>query len=261
MIIDSAAWDLLAKKANMPLYQLLGLEKKDIKTSITVSIGEPDWVYERAKHLIKTFNPYFLKIKLGSNAGIEPDQASFLAVKQAVLDMNQPNHTQLFVDANGGWDVKGAKHMMQWLHQQGAIYVEQPLKKGEESYLPELFQDRPLPIYVDESIHFVSDIHNVFGSVDGVNLKLNKSGGITEALRIYNIARGFNLKCMIGCFSESPHAIATALSIGSLFDYVDLDSFLNLKECDKVSKDNHLTYKDGYLIQSNHPGIGVINAI
>jgi L-alanine-DL-glutamate epimerase-like enolase superfamily enzyme len=118
--------------------------------------------------------------------------------------------------------------MIAWLAAHGCDYVEQPLEKGAEADLPQLFEDRPIPIFVDESCHFAEDVAPLAGSVDGVNLKLMKCGGITEALRIVEQARKHGLKTMIGCMSESSVAISSGAALGSLFDHIDLDSNLNL---------------------------------
>jgi L-alanine-DL-glutamate epimerase-like enolase superfamily enzyme len=118
--------------------------------------------------------------------------------------------------------------MIEWLEAQGVDYVEQPLAEGNESGLPELFAKRKLPIYVDESCRWSSDIPKWARHVDGINLKLMKCGGITEALRIVATARAHGLKTMIGCMSESSVAIAAGAAIGALFDHIDLDSHLNL---------------------------------
>jgi L-alanine-DL-glutamate epimerase-like enolase superfamily enzyme len=118
--------------------------------------------------------------------------------------------------------------MMPWLAERGVDYIEQPLKEGEEGYLKELFKNRALPIYVDESCRFSENIPSFAEHVDGVNMKLMKCGGITEALRIIGTARAHKLKTMIGCMSESSVSIAAAASLTGGIDHVDLDSHYNL---------------------------------
>ncbi|MCH8518079.1 MAG: dipeptide epimerase, partial [Cyclobacteriaceae bacterium] len=155
---------------------------------------------------------------------IEADKAMFAAVHEAAAGSD----AVLRVDANGGWSLQDARHMMGWLAERGVEYVEQPLVEGAEDQLPELFKSRALPIFVDESCRFSSDIPGFAHCVDGVNLKLMKCGGITEALRIVATARAHGLKTMIGCMGESSVAIAAGASLSALFDYIDLDSHLNL---------------------------------
>ena len=146
----------------------------------------------------------------------------------AALESSRPFHSVIRVDANGGWSVADALHMQDWLAERGVDYIEQPLVKGGEDGLPELFRKRRLPIFVDESCWFASDVPALADRVDGVNLKLMKCGGLTEALRIVAVARAFGLKTMIGCMGESNVAISAGASIGALFDHIDLDSQLNL---------------------------------
>jgi len=221
--LEIALWDLKAKKAGMPLFELFGLPKRQAPTSITIGINSPQVVKERVPELLGT-GCRNLKIKLGSRDGIEADKAMFEACREAA----KPFGAALRVDANGGWNLADARSMLRWLSERGAEYVEQPLAKGSEDQLPELFAGRPLPIFVDESVHFSEDVPKVAPCVDGVNLKLMKCGGISEALRIVAVARAMGLKTMIGCMSESSVGIAAGAAIGALFDHVDLDSHLNL---------------------------------
>ena len=100
--------------------------------------------------------------------------------------------------------------------------------EGDEDKLKFLYKGRPLPIFIDESCRFAEDVANNYKYVDGVNLKLMKCGGITEALKILNVAKSHGLKTMIGCMSESSISISAGASISGIIDYVDLDSHYNL---------------------------------
>lgn len=222
--LDIALWDLAAKKAGLPLYAFLGLENRSVPTSVTIGINPPQVIRERVPEILARTGAKFFKCKLGSPEGIEADQANFLASHEASSSFG----VGLRVDANGGWSLNDAKHMLAWLAEQGVDYVEQPLVEGAEDQLPELFANRPLPIYVDESCRWADDVAGLADRVDGVNLKLMKCGGITEALRIVAEARKYGLKTMIGCMSESSVAIGAGASIGARFDHIDLDSHLNL---------------------------------
>ncbi len=222
--LDIALWDLKAKKANLQLNDLLGIPKPFTPTSITVGINPPEVVKERVELILKNEQVRALKIKLGSPNGIDYDKEIY----SQVLESTKSSKISIRVDANGGWDLDDAKEMIKWLSERNAEYIEQPLSEGNEDQLKFLFKGRSLPIFVDESCRFSEDVPRLANFVDGVNLKLMKCGGITEALRILNTARSFGLKTMIGCMSESSVSISAGASLTGIIDYVDLDSHYNL---------------------------------
>ena len=145
-----------------------------------------------------------------------------------VIESTKKSNIAIRVDANGGWSVDEAKLMMKWLAERKAEYIEQPLVEGDEEKLKFLFDGRPLPIFIDESCRFAEDVANHYQYVDGVNLKLMKCGGITEALRILKVAKSHGLKTMIGCMSESSVSIWARSAITRINDYVYLVSHYNL---------------------------------
>ena len=222
--LDIALWDWLAKRGGQPLHRLLGIRKPTVPTSVTIGINPPEVVRERIPLLLEGTGIRSLKVKLGSPEGFEADQAMYTQVVESAA----PHDVRLRVDANGGWDVATAKKMMRWIAERGADYVEQPLKEGNEDGLSELFENRPLPIFIDESCRLADDVGNWAHCVDGVNMKLMKSGGITGALRIMAATREHGLKTMIGCMGESSMSISAAAALTGLIDHVDLDSHLNL---------------------------------
>ena len=246
--LDIAWWDLLAKQASMPLYQLLGLSNRSVPTSVTIGIVPPDVVRERVPEIITRTGARYLKVKLGSPEGVDADQTMFNAITETVKDFD----VGIRVDANGGWSLENAKHMMSWLADRGTEYVEQPLHHSNDDQLPELFRDRALPIYVDESCNFKTDVARLTHAVDGVNSKLMKCGGITEALGIVATARAHGLKTMIGCMGESSVSISAGAAIGSLFDYIDLDSQLNLAP----DPAEGAVLKNGIVTPTDAPGHG-----
>ena len=222
--LDIALWDWKAKKANMSLQELLGLPPSNVPTSLTIGINPPDIVKERVELILQDSQVKALKIKLGSNDGIEYDKLIY----SQVIESTKNSNVAIRVDANGGWSLDEAKLMMKWLSERKAEYIEQPLVEGDEDKLKFLFEGRPLPIFIDESCRFSEDVAEHYQYVDGVNLKLMKCGGITEALRILNVARSHGLKTMIGCMSESSVSISAGASITGIIDFVDLDSHYNL---------------------------------
>ncbi len=222
--LDMALWDLLAKRAGLPLFELLGLPRRAVPTSVTIGLNPPEVTRERVPAILAGTGAKCLKIKLGSPEGREFDKAHFAAAAEAA----RPFGAKLRVDANGGWTPDEAISMMAWLAERGVEYVEQPLVEGAEADLPRIFAGRPLPIFADESCCFATDVPKLADRVDGINLKLMKCGGITEALRIVASARAHGLQTMIGCMSESSIAIAAGAAMGALFDHIDLDSHLNL---------------------------------
>jgi L-alanine-DL-glutamate epimerase-like enolase superfamily enzyme len=184
----------------------------------------PDSVKERIPLLFEGSSAKFIKVKLGSNKGLEADKAMY----NQVLESIKPYDIKLRVDANGGWSTEEAKYMIDWLSKRKCDYVEQPIVEGMEKDLKTLYKSRSLPIFVDESCRYSQDIITYYEYVDGVNLKLMKCGGITEGLRILSTAKAFGLESMIGCMSESSISISAGASISGQIDHIDLDSHYNL---------------------------------
>ena len=247
--LDAALWDLRAKEAKMSLHKLLGLGLPNVATSITIGIMPPKEIEERVKYLSAFGLLNNLKIKLGSPQGIEYDKEIFSKCYELLKDRN----VSFRVDANGGWNERDAKDMLYWLQGRNVEYIEQPLEKGNEEGLKFLFKNRSLPIFVDESCRNSYDIPKLSDSVDGINLKLMKCGGLTEALRMVAVSRAYNLKTMIGCMGESSISIGAGVAISALFDHIDLDSHLNLAPDPGVG----LSLVEGRVIPPNLPGHGV----
>ena len=222
--LDIAIWDWKAKKANVPLHRLLNFPLPTVPTSVTIGINTPEVVKQRIPLLLDGTSTKALKVKLGSPEGLDGDKDMFAQV----LESAKKYDVKLRVDANGGWNTPDAIHMMKWLADRGVDYIEQPLEEGQEAELKYLFPNRPLPIFLDESCRYADDIHKWAKHVDGVNIKLMKCGGVTEALKIIETAKFFSLKTMIGCMSESSVSIAAAASISGAIDHIDLDSHYNL---------------------------------
>ncbi|NJP11091.1 MAG: dipeptide epimerase [Leptolyngbyaceae cyanobacterium RU_5_1] len=254
--LDIALHDWAGKQANLPLWELWGLDRdRIVPTSVTIGISPPDAAQQRVKDWLgggTVAVPFHgiqaLKVKLGSPNGIQADQATLLAVKAAA-----PHISHVSVDANGGWDLNHALQMSHWLANQGVEYLEQPLAKGHEGDLPELYQRSPLPIFVDESCFTSYDILPLADRVHGINIKLMKSGGLTEAMRMIHTARACGLKVMFGCYSDSSLLNTALAHLSPLADHVDLDSHLNLVDDPFIGA----SFQNGRVVPPDQPGLGI----
>ncbi|MEA5516388.1 dipeptide epimerase [Nodularia sp. UHCC 0506] len=246
--LDMAMYDWLGKRVGLPLWQIWGLDRNvTVPTSVTIGINSPARARARARDWLKFMDVRLFKVKLGNPEGIEADQQMLLAVQQEAPGL------ELFVDANGGWSVEDAIYMCNWLADLGIKYVEQPLPRGQETSLVQLKEKTPLPIFVDESCFTSNDIPHLANYVDGINIKIMKSGGLTEAMRMVHTARAYGLQVMFGCYSDSTLANTAAAQLAPLADYLDLDSHLNLI-------DDPFTgawVQEGRILPNDLPGLGV----
>jgi L-Ala-D/L-Glu epimerase len=243
--IDLALYDWLGKSVGLPLWKLWGLDRsKIVPTSVTVGINTPAGARGRIRGWLEVCDGRFLKIKLGNPA----DRAMMLAVKE---EMPQ---SKLTVDANGGWNLADAIEMSNWLSDLGVEYLEQPLARGDEERLSKLKQESPLPIFADESCFTSRDIPGLVDRVDGINIKLMKAGGLSEAIRMIHTSRAHGLQVMFGCYSDTVLANTAAAQLSPLADYLDLDSHLNLVDDPFVGTE----LVDGRLLPGEGAGLGVV---
>jgi L-alanine-DL-glutamate epimerase-like enolase superfamily enzyme len=187
-----------------------------------------------------------LKLKLGARDGLDVER---------VRSVRSVTELPLQVDVNEYWEIDEALENVQALADLGVQYVEQPLPAGH----PEgarLKKESPLPIYVDEDVHTAKDVREAAQRAHGVNIKLAKSGGIREAVRIAYAARALDLGVMLGCMVESSLAIAAACQVASLCDHVDLDGNLLLAD----DPWEGVEFADGVQLPSLEPGLGVTRA-
>lgn len=255
--IDMALHDWLGKKAGLPLWKMWGLDRSRIvPTSVTIGINSPSGARERVRDWFGTteanqINPKYraVKVKLGNPAGITADKAMLLAVIDEV-----PTNTQISVDANAGWSLTDAIEMCNWLKNYHIKYVEQPLSVSApiDEY-SELYYQSPLPLFADESCFNSQDIPRLASCVHGINIKMMKSGGITEAMRMIHAARACGLQVMFGCYSDSVLANTAAAQLSLLADYLDLDSHLNLLDDPFTGA----IVQNGCLLPNERSGLGV----
>ncbi len=213
--LDMALYDLIGNILNVPVYKLLGIKPKaQLLTSYTIGIDTIDIMLEKVNEAAEF---PILKIKMGRN--VEQDI-------QVIREIRKLTDKIIRVDANGGWTLAEAKKCIPVLAELGVEYVEQPLERGNFSETAELKRWSSLPIFLDEDVHTSQNVIELANICHGINIKLMKCGGITEALRMVELAKSFGLKTMLGCMIESSLAISAGAQIASLMDYLDLDGNL-----------------------------------
>jgi L-alanine-DL-glutamate epimerase-like enolase superfamily enzyme len=237
--VDAALYDLQGKLMGQPVYKLLGLRRQGPPTSWTIWLGDPD---DMARRTEKVAGRGFrrLKLKLGGRDGL--DVARVRAVR-SVTDL------PLQCDVNEAWSLEEA---LEYLPQLDLQYCEQPLAAGSPDG-PELKRRSPIPLYVDEDCHTLADVAACAERAHGINIKLAKSGGIREAVRMSHAARALGLGVMLGCMIESGLGIAAGAHIASLMDHVDLDGNLLLAEDPRPG----VSFVEGVQLPAEAPGLGV----
>jgi L-Ala-D/L-Glu epimerase / N-acetyl-D-glutamate racemase len=243
--IDGALHDLCGKLLGLPVWRLLGLQQSGPPTSWTIWLGDPDDMARRAERVAGRFKR--LKLKIGGGDGLDVERV------RAVRDVA---YVPLRVDVNEAWSLEQALEALPQLAELGVEYCEQPLPAGDPGG-PELKARSPLPIYVDEDCHTLGDVAACAERAHGINIKLAKSGGIREGVRMAHAARALGLGVMLGCMVESGLGISAGCQIASLCDHVDLDG--NLLLADDPWPGVELV--DGVQTPSSAPGLGVTEAV
>ena len=243
--IDAALHDLCGKLAGVPVWKLLGLRRGGPPTSWTIGLGDPDEMARKATRDAPRFRR--LKLKLGGSDGLDVDRVRAV---RAVTKL------PLQVDVNEYWTLQEALEALPQLAALGVEYCEQPLRAGDPGGA-ELKRSSPIPIYVDEDCHTLADIAACAEIAHGVTIKLAKSGGIREAVRMIGAARALGLGVMLGCMVESGLAIAPGAHIASLCDHVDLDGNLLIRDDPWPG----VELVDGVQLPSDQPGLGVRQAL
>src|SRR6266545_8267929 len=239
--LDAALHDLQGRVTGVPVWRLLGLRRLGPPTSWTIWLGDPDDMGNRAAKVTDRF--LRLKLKLGARDGRDLDR---------VRAVRETTEVPLQVDVNEWWSLDEALDALPQLAELGVEYCEQPLPAGDPGG-PKLKERSPLPIYVDEDCHVAVDVPACSERAHGVNIKLAKSGGIREAIRIAHVARALGLGVMLGCMNESGLAIAAGAQVASLCDHVDLDGNLLLREDPWPG----VELVGGVQLPSESPGLGV----
>ncbi len=239
--LDAALHDLCGKLLGVPVWRLLGLAPAGPPTSWTLGLGDPDETARKAERARGRFRR--LKLKLGGRDGLDVERVRAV---RAVTDV------PLQVDVNEYWTLDQALEALPQLHALGVEYCEQPLPQGDPGGA-ELKRRSPLPIYVDEDCHGLADVAACAERAHGVTIKLAKSGGPREAVRMVHAARALGLGVMLGCMVESGLGIAAGVHVSSLCDFVDLDGNLLLAQ----DPWRGVELVDGVQRASGEPGLGV----
>ncbi|MEM9221665.1 MAG: N-acetyl-D-Glu racemase DgcA [Pseudomonadota bacterium] len=233
--VDCALFDIEAKAAGVAVGETLGIALTPLQTAYTISLGEPKAMAEAAA---SSGHP-LLKIKLGAPQG---DDERIEAIRRAVPE------TRLIVDANEGWSDANLLRHLGTCADAGVALVEQPLPASRDGALATI--SHPVPICADESAHTSEGLSDLARRYDAVNVKLNKAGGLTEALKMVEAAKDAGLTVMLGCMVGTSLAMAPALYAAMGAEFVDLDGPLLL-----ARDREHPLHYDGAMIQPPEPAL------
>ncbi|MEL6244091.1 MAG: N-acetyl-D-Glu racemase DgcA [Pseudomonadota bacterium] len=206
--IDAALWDLEAKSAGEPVWALAGLpEPEPAETAYTIVLDTPDAMAEAARQAPGTI----LKLKLGGPEDLLRVEAVHAARPDA----------KLVLDGNEGLEPEAFPKIAARASKLGVVLIEQPFREGRDSAL--IRRAVPIAICADESAHTAADIETLARAYDVVNIKLDKTGGLTEAIRMTREARRAGMGVMVGCMVSSSLSMAPAMMLSGLADLIDLD--------------------------------------
>ena len=247
---DMALYDIAAKAARMPLYQFLGGAKRPLVTDETIYINTPERMVADALRIQKQ-GADAIKVKLGTNA--RDDIARIDAIRQAIGPQ-----TPIRTDANQGWDVVTALAVLRGIGNYNVQYCEQPINRHDITGLRHLRQHSPVPIMADESLFDAVDAIRLVReeAVDYFNIKLAKSGGIFDALKINAIAEAAGIPCMLGCMSESRLGLTANAHLAAARQNI---RFLDLDACFEHAEDpvhGGIVYTSYQIDLPETPGIG-----
>lgn len=239
--LDIALMDWMGRRLGIPLYQYFGLDPKDAPvTTFSIGIDTPEMTRKKVEEAAQY---PVLKVKVG----LDTDEASIDAIRQAT---KKP----LRVDANEGWsDKEEAVRKINWLEKMGVEFVEQPMPASMIEETRWVRNRVHLPIIADEACLHPSDIPKLQSAYDGVNIKLDKAGGMLEAYRMIQIAKSLGMKTMLGCMISSSVSVTAAAHLSPLVDYADLDGNLLIANDPFTG----VQVKDGKLILPGRPGLGL----
>jgi L-alanine-DL-glutamate epimerase-like enolase superfamily enzyme len=212
--VDCALWDLEAKQTGISVAKRIGLHKpQPLTTAYTISLGEPEVMAAQAR---EHAGRALLKVKVGTG----DDESRIRAVRAAAPG------TSIILDANEGWTEETLVHHLRVAAEAGVALVEQPLPAGRDDLLAEI--ERPVLVCADESVHHTGDLASLRDRYDAINIKLDKTGGLTEALAMKREAQRLGFQIMLGCMVGTSLAMAPAVLLAQDAEFVDLDGPLLL---------------------------------
>ncbi len=214
--VDCALWDLEAKLSGVSVSDRIGLaQPKPLTTAYTISLADPETMAAKARdHAGRAL----LKVKVGT-----PDDESRIRAVRAAAP-----HAAIILDANEGWPEETLARHLQIAAEAGIALVEQPLPAGRDALLATI--ERPVIVCADESVHHTGDLAGLRDRYDAINIKLDKTGGLTEALAMKREAQRLDFRIMIGCMVGTSLAMAPAVLLAQDADFVDLDGPLLLAQ-------------------------------
>ena len=238
--VDIALYDMMGRESGKPLFEILSLDPSATPvTSYTIGIDSPEVI---ARKVEEAASFPVLKVKMGLDNDYE-------IMEQVRSLTDKP----VRIDANEGWTKEEALEKITWLESQNVEFIEQPLPVSELEDTRWLAERVSIPLFADESLQDVRDIPGLEGAFGGINIKLMKCGGITEALRLIRAARERGLEIMLGCTIESSIGITAAAQISPLVDYADLDGNILIGNDPAEGVGTF----EGKLLLPTDPGIGV----
>ena len=252
--LEIALFDLRARSLAQPLYKMLGGEKKEFETDITISMGEITKMITDCQEAV-SLGYKTLKIKIGDDP--QKDIERIIAIHEA-LDRS----IQLRLDANQGWTAEQSVELLQGIEKRGIIaeFIEQPVAADDIEGLKYIKERVQTPLLADESIFSLKDARRLLerDAIDYVNIKLAKTGGISQALALADLSHDFGVKCMIGCMLEGPVSVTAGVHVASakadVITMLDLDA-VSLLASHPVETTVH--YDENHIILSDDIGLGI----
>ena len=242
--LDGAAWDVYGKLKGKRVWEILNLPNpaKANISNFTIGLGTPEYVVAE----IKKYPWPIYKFKLGSAQD-----------REILKAVNQTTDSSIRIDANGAWSFEHTKAFLIFCEKAFPSdfieLIEEPFSSLEDENILRLNAETSIPFYADESFQSMADLDHIGKYFHGINVKLDKCGGLTPALEIIKTAKSRNLKIQLGCMSSSGIALAPAIQLSGLVDVVDLDAAMMI-----INADFGVHYSNGVAMTGGNTGLGIV---